>query len=337
MDAQLGLFPDEPTQHSALVGPAEVPEGLGAVARQLPETLRLGTSSWSFPGWEGIVYDRRASQRVLARHGLEAYGRHPLLRAVGIDRTYYRPLPSDDFGAYADAVPADFRFLVKADRVLTSPVDPSSYGVRTDNPLFLDVEHAKRHVVGPMMEGLGEKAGPLLFQFSPMSPAVAGGTRPFLDRLHDFLTALPRGPVYAVELRTPAFFDDDYVRVLESTGAAHCFNVHPAMTPLDRQLGKISPFHQPALVVRWMLHDGLEYEVAKDRYEPFHRIVDEDRVSRERIAVAVLDALVAERPAFVIANNKAEGSAPLTVFRLAERIATWGAHPESRSGGHRAS
>jgi uncharacterized protein YecE (DUF72 family) len=337
MDQQLGLFPDEPTRPPLGVGPAEVPEELEAVARRLPETLRLGTSSWSFPGWEGIVYDRHQSQRVLARHGLEAYARHPLLRAVGIDRTYYRPVGADDFAVYAASVPADFRFLVKADRMLTSPVDPSRYGVRTDNPLFLDPEHAKSQVVAPMMEGLREKAGPLLFQFSPMSPAAAGGTGRFLDRLHDFLTALPSGPLYAVELRTPAFLGDDYVRVLESTGAAHCFNVHPAMTPLDRQLGKISPFHQPVLVVRWMLHDGLKYEVAKDRYEPFHRIVDEDRVSRERIAVAVLDALVAERLAFVIANNKAEGSAPLTLFRLAERIATWNAHGGNRPGEDRAS
>ena len=72
-----------------------------------------------------------------------------------------------------------------------------------------------------------------------------------------------------------------------------------------------------------MLHAGLRYEAAKDRYQPFDRLVDEDPGSRERIARAVLDATIAERPAFVIANNKAEGSAPLSIFRLAERIASW--------------
>ena len=53
------------------------------------------------------------------------------------------------------------------------------------------------------------------------------------------------------------------------------------------------------------------------------RLVDEDLPSRERIARAVHDTVLAERDAFVIANNKAEGSAPLTIFRLAERIAEW--------------
>ncbi|MDX1494066.1 MAG: DUF72 domain-containing protein [Longimicrobiales bacterium] len=333
MDPQLGLFPDEPAATQPPVSPADVPERLRAVAGRIPEGLRLGTSSWSFPGWQGIVYQGTSPQRVLARHGLQAYAEHPLLRTVGIDRTYYRPLPAEDFREYADAVPPDFRFLVKADRALTSPTDPESRGVRRDNPRFLDARYATTEVVEPMLQGLGEKAGPLLFQFSPMAPGVVGGTDAFLGRLHDFLKALPRGPLYAVELRTPAFLDDEYVKLMEDVGAAHCYNVHPSMTPLDRQLGKVSPFYQPALVVRWMLHDGLKYEVAKERYEPFHRLVDEDRVSRERIAVAVLDALVAEREAFVIANNKAEGSAPLTVFRLAERIATWSAHPDAAATG----
>jgi uncharacterized protein YecE (DUF72 family) len=333
MDPQLGLFPQEPAPpDTAFVGPADVPDRLAAIARRLPRTLRLGTSSWSFPGWQGIVYDRAVPQRTLARHGLAAYASHPLLRTVGIDRTWYRPMEAEDFRAYADAVPSDFRFLVKADRLTTSPVDPESYGVRKENPRFLDAGYATEAMVAPMMEGLGRKAGPLLFQFSPMSAGVVGGKERFFERLHAFLDALPRGPLYAVELRTPGFLDDRYARLLEETGAAHCYNVHPAMAPLSRQLGRISPFHQPALVVRWMLHEGLAYEAARDRYDPFDRIVDEDEASRERIAVAVLDALVAERPAFVIVNNKAEGSAPLSVFRLAERIAGWSAQIDALEG-----
>ncbi len=67
----------------------------------------------------------------------------------------------------------------------------------------------------------------------------------------------------------------------------------------------------------------LRYEVAKERYEPFDEIVDEDAKTRERIAIASLDATIAEKGVFVIANNKAEGSAPLSIVRLAERIAEW--------------
>ena len=73
------------------------------------EGLYLGTSSWSFPGWAGIVYDSKVSQTTLARHGLAAYARHPLFRTVCIDRTYYSPITAEDFARYESAVPEDFR------------------------------------------------------------------------------------------------------------------------------------------------------------------------------------------------------------------------------------
>lgn len=326
MDAQLGLFPDASAGRAPSVGAAEVGSELRALAGRLPSAVRLGTSSWTFPGWAGLVYDRRVSQGALASDGLGAYARHPLLRTVGVDRTYYRPMPALALRAYFDAVPDDFRFVVKADRVLTSPVDPEGTGVRTPNPRFLDAAYATREVVEPVVEGLAAKVGAIVFQFSPMSPRIVGGRGAFLERLRAFLDALPKGPVYGVELRTPAFLTDDYRAVLESVGAAHCYTVHPAMSPLAQQLEVVQPFYQPLLLVRWMLGGDQAYEAARDRYEPFDRLVDEDPSTRALIARTVLDTLLAEREAIVIANNKAEGSAPLTLFRLAERLVEWRAH-----------
>ena len=324
MELQLGLFDGTQEPGLAPVGLARVPDELAVAATRLPRTLHLGTSSWSFPGWAGIVYDRSTSETVLARHGLEAYAHHPLLRTVGVDRTYYRPIPAEEFRAMAEAVPDDFRFVVKADRLLTSPTDPGEGSLRGTNAAFLDPSRAIDEVIGPMVEGLDKKAGPLLFQFPPTAPNLVGGAGAFVERLHRFLDALPPGCQYAVELRTPAFLTDAYASVLDSTGAAHCFTVHPAMSSLEEQLRVVRHYEQPLLLVRWMLHAGLQYEVAKDRYEPFDRIVDEDPDSLGRITVTVLDALIAERTAFVVVNNKAEGSAPLSVFRLAARIADWG-------------
>lgn len=327
MDAQLGLFDEAPTPGVTPVAPAAVPADLAAAAARLPANLRLGTSSWSFPGWQGLVYDRHASETTLARYGLTAYAGHPLLRTVGVDRGFYRPVSLEDFQGYAHAVPDDFRFLVKADRLLTAPMDPRGGTLRGTNSVFLDATYAIDEVVGPMMEGLRKKAGPLLFQFPPIAANLVGGPEAFAQRLHRFLDALPLGPLYAVELRTPALLTPDYVKALEAVRAAHCYTVHPAMSSLEEQLRAVRPFEQPALVVRWMLHAGLAYDAAKDRYEPFDRIVDEDADSLERITVAAFDALIAELPVFVVVNNKAEGCSPLSVFRLARRLAAWDPAP----------
>jgi hypothetical protein len=67
-----------------------------------------------------------------------------------------------------------------------------------------------------------------------------------------------------------------------------------------------------------MLQEGFAYEDAKDRYAPFHALVDPDPVTRAAIArlVAAHDG-----ESIVILNNKAEGSAPRSVFALAEAVA----------------
>src|SRR5215510_14043711 len=113
---QLALFdlgPQAEPEPSG-VGAARQPEEVEALGRRLPQGIRLGGSTWSFPGWAGLVYDRSYSPSRLAHEGLAAYARHPLLRAVGIDRTHYAPVEAVDLAAYRDVVPGEFRFLVKA-------------------------------------------------------------------------------------------------------------------------------------------------------------------------------------------------------------------------------
>ena len=318
--AQLDLFPATPPP---AIGAAAVSPAMGALARRLPRQIHLGTSSWAFPGWQGLVYDRAASASVLARHGLAAYAQHPLLRTVCVDRTFYAPLPAADYAAYAVAVPDDFRFVVKAHARCTQPAlrDPShaSWHNYTPNEFFLHPGYATEHVVEPCRAGLGPKAGLILFQFSPLDVRTLGGPQHFAARLHAFLEALPRGPVYAVELRNQQLLSPAYCEVLTDLGVCHCFNIHPSMPALHEQVRLIPPETLPTLLVRWMLHPALRYNEAKTRYQPFDRIVDDDPDNRQTIASLCLTALAAGHPAFVIAN-KAEGSAPCTVLRLAEDV-----------------
>ncbi|MCQ6261324.1 DUF72 domain-containing protein [Alcanivorax sp. MM125-6] len=51
---------------------------------------------------------------LLSREGLDAYARHPLFNAVGLDRGFYRPLSVAQYADHAGQVPAAFRFVVKA-------------------------------------------------------------------------------------------------------------------------------------------------------------------------------------------------------------------------------
>ena len=306
------------------VEPAAPSSEHAAIAERLPGELRLGTSSWSFPGWKGIVYGEGATQARLARSGLAAYARHPLLRTVGLDRTYYAPLTVEDYATYAAQVPSGFRFLVKAPEALTIARYPTHerYGALrgTDNATFLDAAWAEDTLVGPACEGLADTLGVILFQMPPQPAWALGGRERFAERLARFLDALPVGPVYAVELRTEKLLGDAYAQALASAGAAHCFNVHPTMPDVALQAATIDPSSGPALVVRWMLGGEQRYEAARERYRPFDALVDEDPAARAGIADLCADAVRRGRPAYCVINNKAEGSAPLSAFRLAAEI-----------------
>jgi hypothetical protein len=84
MANQLALFNGPPSVpgRTSRIGPARLNGEIAALAGAVPDGIHLGTSSWAFTGWTGIVYDRPAPENLLAREGLTAYARHPLLRAV---------------------------------------------------------------------------------------------------------------------------------------------------------------------------------------------------------------------------------------------------------------
>ena len=328
-EEQLYLFAppssaDAPTRRAQRVHPAPLLPDVEPLAAALPETIRLGTSSWSFPGWEGLVYDRPAPQAKLAREGLPLYAQHPLLRTVGVDRTYYRPMTAAQFAAYAGQVPETFRFLVKAHEYCTLAGfgDQPRYGTRRGQPnsLFLDPHYATQEVVGPFTDGLKDKAGPLLFQFSPQDYASLAGPASFVERLYQFLDSLPRGPLYAVEMRNAALFTPAYVDALAAVGACHCLNGHPSMPTVREQAGLVQPERSQALVIRWMQARHMSYQAAKQKYAPFNQIVDADPASRAAIAELCFDSSRRRQPSYVIVNNKAEGCAPLSIVQLAQQI-----------------
>jgi len=276
------------------------------------------------------VWERAETQTRLARHGLAAYARHPLLNAVGLDRSYYQPLPAEEYAAYAAAVPRDFRFVVKAHEALTVSrwPDHDRYGALRGqpNPRFLDAAYAAGEVIAPFVEGLGETAGPLVFQLAPQD---LGPPERFVDDLHRFLDALPKGPLYAVELRNREVLTRRYAAMLEAVGALHCVNRHPRMPEVAAQARAVGGVGRRPFLCRWMLRPGLTYRGGYQRYHPFNRLVDDDLDTRRALAEIALASSAAGQPTFVTANNKAEGCAPLTLFRLAaEIVRRQGARPD---------
>lgn len=316
---QLGLFAEPPPAPGRSAERLERERGEASrIAALLPKEVRFGTSSWSYPGWEGIVYPRRAATAALAREGLREYARHPLLRTVGIDRGYYAPIPPADLARYASQLPPGFPCCAKAPQAVTAVVLSESRGA---NPDFLRPERFLEEMVLPFRDAFREHTGPFLLQFPPaprenrLSPGL------FAEKLDAFLSGLPGDFRYAVELRDPSLLTAEYRSVLASRGAAHVYNYATAMPMPGEQAATVPVETAPFAMVRLLLKPGASYGERGEVFAPFDRVVEADEEMRRQVLALILEATAAGRPVSILVNNKAEGCAPATIRALAELLA----------------
>lgn len=309
--------------------PAPRPEDV-ALASRVPAHVHLGCSSWTFPGWADFVYRRHyPTQKEFVRCSLEEYAAHPLLRTVGIDRSYYGPLPREELASYAALLPAGYRTVMKVWDELSSLSFPdhARFGARAGqpNPRFLDVATFAEHVALPVEQTFRAHLAAYVIEVAPTSraPDVAR----FEERLDTFLAEASAFGPFAVELRDSRLMTDRYLEILATRGASHCFAYWARMIGVGKQLERVravvgAPVLGPVVVARLMLPPGKSYEKQKAAFEPFDRVVVPQPGMRADVVTLSDACREAGLPLYVVVNNKAEGSAPRTVEALARLLAS---------------
>jgi uncharacterized protein YecE (DUF72 family) len=330
-EPQLTLFgePEAKADKEAPRVQALVTDEARAIAEKLPRSVRFGTSSWTFPGWGGILYAGTPSQTSLVAHGLRAYAEHPLFRTVGIDRSYYGPLTADDLAGYARALResgADgFRAVSKVWDELTTYTFPAHprFGARAGqrNESFLDPKRFVTEVLAAYEQSFAEYMGPFVVEVPPVPKDALLNPRAFVAKVDAFLSEVGGRARFAFELRNRELLVPDYFRVLARHGASHVFNYWTAMPDIRQQLSLQGAFTADFVVSRLMLPPGMKYEDQKQAYEPFNRIVTAQEGMRRDVVALIARAMSAgASDVFVLVNNKAEGCSPLTVMALAELV-----------------
>lgn len=158
--------------------------------------LFVGTSGYSYKEWKGIFYP----EKLPAAKMLPFYAEH--FNTVEINNTFYRMPSPNVLTQWAEQVPADFAFVLKAPQRLTHfqqlrlVDDSADYFANT-------------------AATLGARLGPLLFQLPPT-------LKKDVPRLRDFVAALPGSPRMAFEFRHASWFDDEVYQLLSAAQAALC-------------------------------------------------------------------------------------------------------------------
>ena len=290
--------------------------------------VRFGTSTWTYEGWQGQVYNRHYAKSTFARECLGEYCQYQynnqsLFRTVGNDATFYRPPTANQLRRYLNQIPEDFEMCFKVWEEITIPsyANQVRYGTRAGqpNPRFLDAKLFNELVLTPYREAKFEPhTGPLLFEFQ----RHAMSTEEFCARLDGFFSQLPPDFRYAVEVRNAGLLGPEYHKMLETHGVAHVYNHWSSMPPLAEQHQRMGSFTAPFTVLRLLTPLKMTYEAAKKRAEPYTKIVGELPEMRQETVNLVNQAIAEKRRVYVLVNNRSEGNAPLTVQALVERLRT---------------
>ena len=322
MSDQIPLFDIAPEAAAdpSVASVARVHEEARTIAADLPDDIRFGTSSWSFPGWKGIVYSGSVTSSAIAKDGLRQYAAHPLLRTVGIDRSYYAPIPIEDLRRYSEQLPAGFQGCAKAPAGVTSTI-VGPPGSDAPNPDFMSVPRLIEEQLLPFSVAFREHTGPFVLEFPPFPRGSRMEPAEFHARLDRFLEQLPRDFSYAVELRDQRLLTAEYRAILARHGIGHTYNYWSAMPGLTAQARIVPPDDLPFAVIRLLLKPGTWYQEQRERFEPFSALVAPDELMRQEVTDLADRVLTSGRKLWVLVNNKAEGSSPLSIMELAKRVA----------------
>jgi uncharacterized protein YecE (DUF72 family) len=199
--------------------------------------------------------------------------------------------------------------------------NPRGEPERRPNPDFLNAERFVDEMVGPFLEVFREHTGPFVLQMPPAPRELSPEPTEFAGRLDRFLSALPKGARYAVELRDPKLLTSDYARVLASRGASHVYNYVTAMPMPEEQAASVPLEAAPFAVIRLLLAPGTRYNDRREEFSPFDKLVAPDPEMRRQVVALARAGATLGRDVFVLVNNKAEGCSPLTIRALAEMLA----------------
>jgi len=158
--------------------------------------LWVGTSGYSYKPWLGNFYP----EGLAAKEMLRFYASR--LPAVEINNTFYRLPKESVLQSWAEQVPGDFRFVLKAAQKITH--------VKRLKECTEEVEYLFR--VTALLEA---KTGAILFQLPP-------NLKKDLARLQNFLSLLPKDRAVAFEFRHPSWFDDEVFACLRKYNCALC-------------------------------------------------------------------------------------------------------------------
>jgi len=169
--------------------------------------IRVGIGGWSFEPWRGVFYPDGLRQKDEMAYAVSQ------MTAIEINGTYYSTQSRKSFATWAAAAPAGFEFSARASRYCTN------------RKILTEAGPSIKKYMGQGLDELGDKLGPIVWQFAPKKKFHADDFGAFLDFLPEKLDG--RKLRHALDVRNASFDDPAFVEMARVKGMAIVHSDHP--------------------------------------------------------------------------------------------------------------
>lgn len=169
-------------------------------------SIRVGIGGWTFEPWRGVFYPDGLRQKDELAYAASK------LTAIEINGTYYSSFKPASFAGWAKAAPDGFKYAVKASRFCTN------------RKVLADGKESIAKFLNQGIAELGNRLGPILWQFMATKKFDEADFTGFLDLLPDNLDGLPLR--HALEVRHESFVDPAFYALAKGRNAAIVFADH---------------------------------------------------------------------------------------------------------------
>ncbi len=280
----------------------------------------IGTCSWKYPSWEGLVYSSKAPENYLQEYAQK-------YKSVEIDQWFWSLFGVDKIvlpkssvvEEYAASVPSEFRFVIKAPNSLslTHLYKQYSSGKLQSNPHFLspDLYGSFLHTLEPMAANIGA----ISLQFEYLNKMKMPSPESFLKSFTKFVESVDKTIPICMEIRNPNFLTSEYFKILADNNVGHTFCQGYYMPDIREVCKNYGSKLTGTSIIRLLGSDrqGIEKTTSKVWNQVVSPKDDEipgiARLIRNMVDQSGMDV-------YLNVNNHYEGSAPVTIQKMLEYL-----------------
>ena len=286
--------------------------------------IYLGTCSWKYDSWRGLVYSDSADLNYLAEYSRK-------YNTVEIDQWFWSLFPGGKVvlpkpavvQEYAQAVPRNFKFTVKLPNSLALTHyyrKDKTEGLQV-NPFFLSSDLYNRFI--EIITPLHQNIGVLMMQFEYLNKQKMPSQQEFLGKLEQFVRQIDHRKIaLAIEIRNPNYLNDTYFKFLKLFKLSHVFLQGYYMPAVSDIYSKVAEKLISPVIIR--LHGPDRKSIEEKSSGNWNKIIEPRDREVSRISEIIADLNARKLDVYVNVNNHYEGSAPLTIEKIRKKIAAAG-------------